>query len=281
MSNISFQKLFGISHTVVVRINVTNICNLHCDYCDNGCHIPFSKDSSKLFRRIPFLVQPEEIEKFCHVLAGVGEQNIHLLQGGEITMLPMNMIVRFIKIFHAFGRRVGLRTNGYHVVGIPIDILNRLECIYLNSHGTNQEAIHRCQDYLTQHYVGKVIIEQNFYHRNLDSLVNHGKGTIEQGIKCDHLLATLTSIPPVIYPCCNSWALMNALNSCRMRDVFIEAGWTLNNPRLKDTLNHWHQTLPRLFFEAFCADSCYLNAPHKKIPLYRIQLHPKDRVMKR
>lgn len=280
MNNTLFQELFGIPHTVMIRINVTNICNLHCDYCDNGCHIPFSKNSSKLFRRKAFIVQPEEVEKFCYVLAGIGEQNIHLLQGGEITALPVDIIVRYIEIFQSFGRKVGLRTNGYNVTGIPIDILNQLECIYLNSHGTNQEAVDHCHYHLSKHYDGKVIIEQNFYHRDLDSLVDNGMGTIEQGIKCSYLLATLTSIPPVIYPCCNSWALMNALNSSIMRDALIDAGWTLDNPMLIDTFIHWRQTLPRIFYEVFCADSCYLNLSCEEIPLYRIQPHPKDKIMK-
>ncbi len=280
MSNTSFQELFGISHTVVVRINVTNMCNLHCDYCDHGCHIPFSKDSSKLFRKNLFMIQPEEIEKYCHVLAGIGERDLHLLQGGEITVLPVDMIVRYIEIFYAYGRKVGLRTNGYNLTGIPIGILNQLEFIFLNSHGTNQEAINHCYDYLTKHYVGKVIMEQNYHHRDLDSLVNHGIGTIEQGLKCDHLLSTLTSIPPVIYPCCNGWALMNALNSSSMRDALVDAGWTLNNPRLIETFSDWRQTLPSIFFKAFCADSCYESLPSKEIPMHRIKSHQNDRIMK-
>ncbi len=280
MDNILFQDLFKIHKTVEVRINVTNICNLHCDYCDNGCNTPFSKNSYKVFRRKPYIIQSEEITKFCHVHKGVGEQNIHILQGGEITLLPLNIIVQYIEIFRSFRRKVGLRTNGYNVCRIPIDNLNQLECIYLNSHGTNQMAIDLCYNYLTKHYLGKVIIEQSFYHRDLDSLVNNGKGTIEQGKKCSYLLATLTSIPPVIYPCCNSWALMNALNSSIMRDALVDAGWTLDNPKLIETLIHWRQTLPRIFYEVFCADSCYLNFSCKEIPLYRIQPHPKDKITK-
>jgi len=275
-----FQDLFKIPQTVEVRINVTNMCNLHCDYCDNGCSIPFSKDNDKIFRRKPYIVQPEEITKFCHTLKGFGEQNLHILQGGEITVLPLDNIVQYIEIFCSFGRKVGLRTNGYNVCRLPIEILNQLECIYLNSHGTNQKAIDFCYNYLTKHYIGKVIIEKNVYHRNLDSLVNNGKGTIEQGKKCSYLLATLTSIPPVVYPCCNSWALMNALNSSKIRDALVNAGWTVDNPQLMETLMNWRQTLPRVFYKFFCADSCYLNLADREIPLYRIQPHPKNKIMK-
>jgi hypothetical protein len=280
MSNPLFQDLFAISHDVEVRVNVTNICNLHCDYCDHGCHIPFSRNSPSIFRRSPYVIQPEEIDTFCRVLTGVGEQNTHLLQGGEITVLPVDIIAQYIEVFHAFGRQVGLRTNGYNVAGLPIDALNRLGRIYLNSHGTNQDAIRRSREFLAQHYVGKLMVEQTLYHRDLDSLVNHGIGIVEQGRRCNCLMTTLTVIPPVLYPCCNSWALMNALNSSQMRDAFIDAGWTLDNPRLRETLSNWRHTLPKLFYEAFCANSCYVNLPPERIPLYRIQPHPRDRVMK-
>lgn len=281
MSNTSFQSLFKINHRVEVRINVTNICNLHCDFCDHDAHLPFDKHSSKVFRQTPLVATPQALEQFCKVLSGVGEKERHVLQGGEITTLPVKLIVHLIEILHSFGRCVGMRTNGYNLTGIPLDSLNKLEFIYLNAHGNNQEAIEHCRNFLAKNYDGQIINEEHFDHRDLSAFLNHGQGTVEQALGCNHLLSTLTYLPPIIHPCCNSWALMNALNDLQMGELLIKAGWTSDNPDLKDTLANWHQTLPKPFLETFCANSCYLTAPDITSPLQRIQPHHLDKVLKR
>ena len=279
MSHTSFQSLFKIGHRVEVRINVTNACNLHCDFCDHDAHLPFDKHGFKIFRQTPLVASPEAVENFCKALSGVGEKERHVLQGGEITALPVELIVRIIGILDSYGRRVGMRTNGYNLTGIPLDSLNRLEFIYLNAHGNNQDAIKHCRDFLAKYYGGQIINEENFYHRDLSAFVNHGEGTVEQGLNCNHMLATLTYIPPIIHPCCNSWALMNVLNNAQMGELLVAAGWTSDNLDLKDTLANWRQTLPKPFLETFCANSCYLTARDKTGPMQRIQLHYLDKVL--
>ncbi|MEC5031072.1 MAG: hypothetical protein SAL07_14335 [Oscillatoria sp. PMC 1051.18] len=224
---------------------------------------------------------PQAVEQFCQVLSGVGEKERHVLQGGEITVLPVKSIVQIIETLHSFGRRVGMRTNGYNVTGIPLDSLNKLEFIYLDAHGNNQEAIEHCRAFLGKNYEGEVINEERLYHRDPAAFLNHNQGTVEQGLNCNHLLATLTYFPPIIHPCCNSWALMNALNDGTMGEMLIEAGWTADNPDLKNTLANWRQTLPKPFLKTFCANSCYMTAPDIDNPPQRIQPHHLDRVLKR
>ena len=280
MENISFQNFFGINHRVEVRINVTNACNLHCDYCDHDAHLPFDKSGSKIFRVTPLVATPDGVEKFCQALVGVGENDSHVLQGGEITVLPINLIVRFIDILASYGRRVGMRTNGYNLTSIPLKYLQKLDFIYLNAHGNNKEAIARCREFLQLNYDGRIINEENLDHRDLSAYINHNQGTVERGLNCTHLMSTLTFISPVVHPCCNSWALTNALNTQQITDLLIKAGWTSDNSDLKNTLANWRQTLPRPFLEAFCANSCYLTASKDLSPLHRIQVHPKDRVIK-
>ncbi|MDD2660207.1 MAG: hypothetical protein PHY54_11115 [Methylococcales bacterium] len=281
MSNTSFQNLFKIKHGVEVRINVTNACNLHCDFCDHDAHLPFDRYSSKILRQTPMVASSEALEKFCKALSGVGEDECHVLQGGEITVLPVKLIERLIETLYSFGRRIGMRTNGYNITSIPLDSLNRLEFIYLNAHGNNQEAIKHCLNFLVKNYNGQIINEENFYHRNLSVYVNHGQGTIEQGLNCNHMLSTLTYLPPIIHPCCNSWALMNTLNNTQMGEQLIKAGWTSDNLDLKNTLANWRETLPKPFLETFCANSCYLTAPDKMVPLQQIQSHHLDKVLKK
>lgn len=280
MDNVSFQKFFDINHRVEVRINVTNACNLHCDHCDHDAHLPFDKNGSKIFRAAPLVATPHDIEQFCQALVGVGETDNHVLQGGEITVLPINLITQYIEIFASYGRRVGIRTNGYNLIGIPLKYLRKLDFIYLNAHGNNIEAIKLCREFLEQNYNGIIINEDNLYHRDLSAYINHNQGTVEQGLSCSHLMSTLTFIPPVIHPCCNSWALMNALNNQQMMNLLINAGWTSNNTDLKSTLAHWRKTLPEPFLEVFCASSCYLTASSDLSPLHLIQTHAKDRVVK-
>ncbi len=279
MKSVAFQYMFQVPHDVVARVNVTNVCNLHCDYCDNGCHIPFSNANPRIFRRSPFIVEPNKVEALCRALVGIGESNMHIIQGGEITTLPREIVARYIDILTSFGRQVALRTNGYNLTGIPVEILNRLKQIHLNCHHINRSAIAHCRAHLAQHYHGEVVLETTHFHRNLDSVVRHGLGTSQQGIQCSHLLATLTFVPPAIYPCCNTWALMNALNSSRIHDALVNAGWTVDNPHLRETLRHWRTTLPSEFFEVFCADSCYLQFPPERMSMYPIQPHTDDQVM--
>jgi hypothetical protein len=281
MDGISFQDFFDIGHRVEVRINVTNACNLHCDHCDHDAHLPFDKHGAKVFRAAPLLATPEGVEQFCRALAGVGEDDRHVLQGGEITVLPVKQIARYIDILASYGRRVGMRTNGYNLMGIPLDSLRKLDFIYLNAHGNNQSAIQACGEFLASHYGGQVIDEENLLHRDLSAYLHHGQGTVEQAINCSHLMSTLTFLSPVVHPCCNSWALMNALNSEDMRDQLIGAGWTVDNADLRGTLANWRQTLPKPFLKLFCADSCYLSASREMSPQYRIQIHHGDRVLRR
>jgi hypothetical protein len=173
-----------------------------------------------------------------------------------------------------------MRTNGYNLTAIPLKQLQKLDFIYLNEHGNNTEAIIKCQDFLKNNYFGMVVNENNLYHRDLSAYINHNEGTVDQGLNCSHLMATLTLISPVIHPCCNSWALMNALNSLQMKELLIKAGWSSENSDLKNTLANWRQTLPQPFLESFCASSCYLTASGDLSPLHRIQAYAKDRVIK-
>ena len=227
------------------------------------------------------VAEPDALEKFCKVLSCVGENERHVLQGGELTVLPMNLIVELIGILDSYGRRTGIRTNGFNITNIPLDSLNKLEFIYLNAHGNNQEAIEHSHNFLLKNYDGQIINEENLFHRNLGIYANHGQGTVEQGLNCNHMLSTLTYQPPIIHPCCNSWALMNTLNNSQMGKLLVAAGWTSDNPDLKNTLADWRRTLPRPFLETFCADSCYLTAHDKMAPMQKIQPHHLDKVLKK
>jgi hypothetical protein len=281
MEKTSFQDLFGIKHRVEVRINLTNVCNLHCDFCDHDAHLTFSKDSTKVYRRKPLVSSLSELKQLCESLKGIGESERHVLQGGEITVLPVKTIIEVIEIFNSYGRNIGMRTNGYNIKEIPADSLNKLNFIYLNNHGNNQEAIDSCQDYLSRNYEGIIINEENYFHRDLSKYLHHNEGTIEEGINCSHLLSTITFFPPLIHPCCNSWALMNSLNDKTMADLLIEAGWTTTNSDLSSTLQNWRTTLPKEFFQLFCAESCYLTTKTVNSPLQKIKSHESDKILKK
>lgn len=280
MSKHSFRQFFDVPHDVTIRINATNICNIHCTHCDNDAHLPFSKNGDLIYRRKPIVADVTDIEALCYLMKGVGEDDPHLLTGGEITALPIATLVDYIDVLSYHGRKIGMRTNGYNICSLAPDKLNLLDRIHLNSHGVNEEAIAAGLAYLGDHYHGRIIHEETLQHRDLKSIVRHGEGTIQKALACNHLLATLTFLPPVVLPCCNTWALMNSLNSDAMMTSLVEAGWTVRNPELKETLRNWRQTLPREFLQTFCADSCYMTRS-SPIPLYPIEVHPRDRVLKR
>ncbi|WP_187985023.1 radical SAM protein [Vibrio metschnikovii] len=280
MNGLSFKDFFNINQNVTIRINATNICNLHCTHCDNDAHLPFSKNGELLHRRSQLISKVSDINAFCELMTGIGEADPHILTGGEITTLPVATIETYIDMLHSFGRKIGMRTNGYNICGISPKKLQMLDRIYLNDHGINREAIDSSREYLDKHFHGNLILEESLKHRDLRSIVKHGQGTIEQALSCNHLLATLTLLPPVVLPCCNTWALMNSLNSDLMMTALINAGWTIHNPNLKETLRNWRTTLPKEFLQTYCADSCYMTRSDT-FPTYDIQKHPKDRVLKR
>lgn len=280
MSSQSFRAFFDIAYDVTVRINATNVCNIHCTHCDNDAHLPFSKHGELIYRRNPLVANVVDIQAFCELMIGIGEDDPHLLTGGEITALPVPTIVSYIDMLQRFGRKVGMRTNGYNVCGIAPEKLQLLDRIHLNSHGLNREAIDASREYLDKHFHGTLILEETLQHRDLRTIVRHGQGTIEQALACNHLLATLTVLPPVVLPCCNTWALMNSLNSNAMMSALINAGWTVHNPALKETIKNWRSTLPRAFLQTFCADSCYMTRADAT-PSYPILQHPRDRILKR
>jgi hypothetical protein len=276
----NYQDFLKIKNEVVVRINATNKCNLHCDHCDVGCDLPISKDSSNIFRQTSSVATYDDIEKFCIAFSGIGEENIHILQGGEITVLPTNKISNYIDIFSKYGRKVGMKTNCFNVVEMTEDTLEKLACIHLTNHGINQKAVDVAFEYLEKNYSGEIVVTSVIDHRDMKTLIKHGKGSVDQGVNCNHLLATMTYIPPVIYPCCNSWAIMHNLNDAYVHNLLIDAGWSINNPDLKETIANWRQTLPQIFFEKLCAESCYLTNPLPDVPMYRIQSHFNDKVLK-
>lgn len=281
MENISFKDLFDIKQKVEVRINLTNVCNLHCDFCDHDAHLPFSKNGTKVYRRKPIVSPLRELEQLCESLKGIGESDRHVLQGGEITVLPVKVIIEVIDIFYSYGRNIGMRTNGYNLTEIPVDSLNKLNFIYLNNHGNNEEAIESCQEYLSINYIGLIINEENYFHRDLNKYLHHNEGTIDDGLNCSHLLSTITFFPPLVHPCCNSWALMNSLNDESIADSLIKAGWSTSNPDLLTTLLNWRNTLPKEFFSFFCAESCYLTAKTINSPLQKIKPHKSDKILKK
>lgn len=280
MTSLSYRQFFGIAHDVTVRFNATNVCNIHCTHCDNDAHLPFVKEGELVYRRAPLVAGAADLEAYCEAMAGVGENDAHLLTGGEITALPVATIVSYIDVLRHHGRKIGMRTNGYNVHGIPPEKLQLLDRIHLNAHGINRDAIDASRDYLARHFHGTLIHEETTAHRDLKSIVRHGQGTIEQGLACSHLMGTLTILPPAVLPCCNTWALMNSLNSESMMAALVEAGWTVHNPALKETLANWRTTLPKEFLQTYCADSCYMTRKDP-IALYPIEAHPRDRVLKR
>jgi hypothetical protein len=242
--------------------------------------LPFSKNDTKVYRRKPLVSSLDELKQLCESLKGIGESDRHVLQGGEITVLPVKLIIEVIGIFHSYGRNIGMRTNGYNLKEIPVDSLNKLSFIYLNNHGNNEEAIESCQEYLLTNYKGLIINEENYFHRDLNKYLHHNEGTIDEGLNCSHLLSTITFFPPLVHPCCNSWALMNSLNDESIADSLIKAGWSTNNPDLSTTLLNWRNTLPKEFFSFFCAESCYLTAKTISSPLQKISKHKSDQVLK-
>ena len=277
--NQSFENFFNITEKVTTRIITTNTCNLHCTFCDVGCDQPIKKSSSHIFRQSPFTLEEDSLEKFCKIFSGIGEENLHVLQGGEVTMLPIKKLVRMIDILSEYNRAVSLKTTGYNLTQIPIQSLNKIQHITVTDHGINSDAVKASKSFLANNYKGEWEINRVTEHRNTQEVVRHNQGDAKFGLSCDHLMSTLTFITPVIYPCCNSWAIMHNLNEDDLRTSLISAGWTIDNPDLVSTLSNWRESIPKMFLNSICAGSCYKTYDGNP-DSFEILPHPKDKILR-
>jgi len=242
----------------VILVVVNNYCNLHCEMCSAMSHIRLDADSPWIHRRKKWEVSLEEIELFCERLKGFSEKSFHRLLGGEPTALSVQKLYDIIDIFASYNREVHFLTNGFNIMGMDKEYLDKVGLIEFDDHGINKRHIDRCVKYLKRiDYQGEHIIRTQRTHYDLtEARELESNRRIKRKEGCPALMNPPTFSERVIYPCCNGANLEYYNNDTRMREELIARGWTIDNPNLIDVLRNWENHLPD-YFKDQCLNHCW------------------------
>jgi len=244
------------------------------------CHLPFNINSEYEDRRGKYEISLHEIETFCEKFKGVGDsgKGLHRLTGGEFTALPIEKIENIIETLHQYNRKVWIMSNGYNIMEINPEILKDVSKITLDNHGINAEALKKCREYLQKIKKGKFFphIKSTKRHYNLEA----DRETAIEDKGCHRWMRAPTYFKGVFYPCCSLPCLDMFDKSTLIKDSMIDAGWTLDNSDIVETMKEWKTTIPSYVIDQ-CLNSCWEPQPDKKKRnRYLITLKPNDVIMK-
>jgi hypothetical protein len=211
------------------------------------------------YRREKWETPPTDIGQFCKVFKGYGEVNIHRLTGSEVTMTPIPKLRKIINIFRKHGRKLSLITNGYNLLGLGKEHINKVGGIILDDHGINRKHVERCVKYLRQFYGGDVKVLRQYVHWDLDAAMNHPSN---KGKDCRSMMRSPMLVKSIVYPCCNMYPIEQIRRDPQITHELVDAGWTLNSPSLVKTLRNWRKTLPS-YIRKQCLYNCW--RPNMKV----------------
>jgi len=261
---ISMNTLLGswFDHFTIVT---NNYCNLFCEHCVYLSHIPIKPDNENMFRRQKWELSLDDLTLFCERFEGVGNDSLHFLSGGEPTLLPVDKLVQVVDILHNHNRRIALFTNGYNLMGIPKQTINKISHIRLDNHGINEAHIHDCIKYLKTFYRGKV--EPITVKTHWDT--EPAKKRKHNGRQCSMWMTIIPLLGETLFTCCNMPCLMLQSNNTKIGDALNGAGWTIHNENVVDTIRNWRTTIPKYVINE-CLNNCYhpnINVGQGRTPI--------------
>jgi len=272
----NFTELFRVKPDFTCFIfPVVNYCNLHCEWCSTLSHIPIRKDSPYPTRRSKWEASTKKIRLFCECFKSHGEDDIHRLTGAEPTCMPVKKLEAIIDVFKSYDRRLWMITNGYNLMGLSREYINKFSGLTLDDHGINHDHINACRKYLDRFYKGyvEVIVEEK--HWNLVEAMRHPSN---KGKHCQAMMRTPAVVDSIIYPCGNLFNIGQINRDIRIREELLKAGWTLENPKIIQKLRNWKQTIPRYVLDQ-CLNSSW--RPNWKVgESVNITLKPNDVISK-
>ena len=270
-----FSKI-GVRRGVVVQVITNNYCNLHCEWCSFLGHVPFSKDSEVISHREKWDMPASEARLFCERFEGHYVNSVHKLLGGETTAMPPEKLYAIIDVFREHGRTLKLLSNGFNILGLDKDYLNKLDFIELNDHGINHDHLVECFRYLKTFYKGKLFRRRQDAHYDLGYAREHCK----PGFPCNSFMNPPVLCRGVMYPCCTHPGVELWNNNWEMSDSLKKAGWGLDNPNVANALKNWKNTTPKYVVDQ-CSYNCWV--PRRlsvRVSLKPITLKPNDVIKK-
>lgn len=269
------NNLLGIKGFIYFVIEASNYCNLHCEYCSNMCDVPLNPKNKNIFRRRKWDISIDDLVLFCERFKGIGENNLHCITGGEITVIPVEKIEQIIDVLSSYKRIIKILTNGFNLMGISKETINKVDTIDLGDHGINHKLIDECKKHLRSFYKGSFGVVSSEVHYDLEAARHHPINKVKQ---CNFMMRTLSLYGSTIYPCCAIPYVMVFNNNTLIRDELVKAGWTINNENIINTLRNWRETLPK-----YVIDQCKNNCWHPNYAIggkTKITLKPNDIIKK-
>lgn len=250
----TYPEFFGRPRFALCHLQVTNVCNLHCEHCGAGCEEPIRPESPRKLRRKARQMPLEILESFCERFKGIGEQDRHNFTGGEPTVVRPELLQQYMDVLHRYHRRMTIRTNGYGLRRLPEEYVKRFSEIWLDNHGTNARVIRETDTWLGTFYGGEIKHCTITGHINIRKAMQMDAG---RTIWCKQWLKYLALTPEgVIHPCCGTTVIQAMLDDDRMDRELAKAGWSLENPNVVQTLLKWRKTVPSYVLHQ-CFTNCY------------------------
>lgn len=234
-------------------VATNNYCNLHCEHCGANCDVPLNPRNENIFRREKWELSIEDLVTFCERFKGIGESDFHNLQSAEVTMMPLQKLEEIIEVLDSYNRAIEIQTNGFNLMGIDKQIINKIGQISLDDHGINSKHITDCRNYLKPFYTGKIISLVVRNHWELTAAMRHPSN---KGKKCDCWMRNPAFIDSVLYPCCVAPFLMQKNNDTVMREEMIKAGWSIYNEDIAEIMRNWRSTIPQYVIDQ-CETNCW------------------------
>jgi len=249
----NYTELFNVKPFLYFVFPVVNYCNLHCEWCSTLNHIPIRRDSPYPTRRNKWEISLDTIRLFCERFKDHGIDNMHRLTGAEPTCMPIKKLEAVIDTFKSYNRKLWMITNGYNLMGLSKEHINKFSGLTLDDHGINHSHIKTCKKYLDHFYNGHVQVLVQETHWNLVEAMNHPSN---KGKHCQSMMRTPAVIDSIIYPCGNLFNIEQINKDTRIRRELLDAQWTLENPKILQVLKNWRKTMPRYVLNQ-CLNSCW------------------------
>lgn len=231
-----------------IGIGVTNCCNLKCFSCVSLCDTPLG---SNTFRKEKYFLKAETLDLFLKGIEGFHVDKWLVYTGGEATVMRISDLEKLASIGHKYNRKLALITNGFR-----LDELNPFvfDYIRIDSHGeSNREDIDRGVAHLKRVGYKYFEVMETLIHLDFRDAIN--ERFLTDGLKCP-IWGGTSLWGETVYPCCCLAQMDGFYNFNKIRDSLNAAGWNVNNPTLKETIENWMETVPAIVVK-MCSLYCW------------------------
>lgn len=193
-----------------------------------------------------------DITKFLEHMKTFKPGSTVMVTGGEPTMSPHLGAVA--KMIRDNGFKSAMLTNCYKL--IP---LKWFDYIILDYHGVNKGEFELWKAALKE---SRRWWDMSPKHMHQD-IPYAMKDNITKGARCSNWLTNYTLWQDVVYPCCNMMCVEWWHDTEEATMVLREAGWTVDNPNLVETIKNWRGTLPAEVYR-LCMLKCWKDSTRAK-----------------